>query len=79
MEILAAQGASLTTGSLGNSTAQPQGTKIMRYRQIHLDFHTSEHIPGIGSRFDPDKFADTFARADVDSVTVFSKCHHGWS
>ena len=51
----------------------------MRYRQIHLDFHTSEHIPGIGSRFDPDKFADTFARADVDSVTVFSKCHHGWS
>jgi hypothetical protein len=51
----------------------------MRYRQIHLDFHTSEHIPGIGSRFDPDRFADTFARADVDSVTVFSKCHHGWS
>ena len=51
----------------------------MRYRQIHLDFHTSEHIPGIGSRFDPDQFADTFARADVDSVTVFSKCHHGWS
>jgi len=51
----------------------------MRYRQIHLDFHTSEHIPGIGSRFDPDDFADTFARADVDSVTVFSKCHHGWS
>ena len=51
----------------------------MRYRQIHLDFHTSEHIPGIGSRFDPEQFADTFARADVDSVTVFSKCHHGWS
>ncbi len=51
----------------------------MRYRQVHLDFHTSEHIPGIGSRFDPDQFADTFARADVDSVTVFSKCHHGWS
>ena len=51
----------------------------MRYRQIHLDFHTSEHIPGIGSRFDPDDFGDTFAQADVDSVTVFSKCHHGWS
>ncbi|MGN6100919.1 MAG: alpha-amylase family protein [Devosia sp.] len=51
----------------------------MRYRQIHLDFHTSEHIPGIGSRFDPEDFADTLAKADVDSVTVFSKCHHGWS
>ncbi len=23
--------------------------KPMRYRQIHLDFHTSEHIPGIGA------------------------------
>jgi hypothetical protein len=51
----------------------------MRYRQIHLDFHTSEHIPGIGSRFDPTDFARTLAGADVDSVTVFSKCHHGWS
>ena len=51
----------------------------MRYRQIHLDFHTSERIPGIGSRFDPESFGRTFADADVDSVTIFSKCHHGWS
>ena len=51
----------------------------MRYRQIHLDFHTSERIPDVGSRFDPDTFAQTFAGADVDSVTVFAKCHHGWS
>ena len=51
----------------------------MRYRQIHLDFHTSERIPGIGSRFDARDFARTLADASVDSVTVFSKCHHGWS
>ena len=51
----------------------------MRYRQIHLDFHTSERIPGIGSRFDARDFAKTLADASVDSVTVFSKCHHGWS
>ena len=51
----------------------------MRYRQIHLDFHTSERIPGIGSRFDPKDFAGTFAKANVDSVTIFAKCHHGWS
>ena len=51
----------------------------MRYRQIHLDFHTSERIPDIGSRFDPDDFGRTFAKANVDSVTVFSKCHHGVS
>ncbi|WP_417310476.1 alpha-L-fucosidase [Devosia sp.] len=51
----------------------------MRYRQIHLDFHTSEHIPGIGSAFDPDAFVATFKAAHVDSVTIFAKCHHGWS
>jgi hypothetical protein len=53
--------------------------KPMRYRQIHLDFHTSEHIDGIGVAFDPDDFAATFKAAHVDSVTVFAKCHHGWS
>lgn len=51
----------------------------MRFRQIHLDFHTSPLIPGIGSRFDPKKFAKAFKDAWVDSVTIFSKCHHGVS
>ena len=51
----------------------------MRFRQIHLDFHTSPLIPGIGSRFDGKKFAQAFKDAHVDSVTVFSKCHHGVS
>ena len=27
--------------------------KPLRYRQVHLDFHTSEHIPGIGADFAP--------------------------
>lgn len=53
--------------------------KPMRYRQIHLDFHTSEHIPGIGSAFDPDVFVGTLKKAHVDSITIFAKCHHGWS
>ena len=53
--------------------------KPLRYRQIHLDFHTSEHIPGIGSAFDPDDFVATLKAAHVDSVTIFAKCHHGWS
>jgi len=50
----------------------------LRYRQIHLDFHTSEAIAGIGDRFDPDAFADTLARAAVNSITCFARCHHGW-
>ncbi len=51
----------------------------MRFRQIHLDFHTNGRIPGIGSRFDPAAFGAAFKSAHVDSVTVFSKCHHGYS
>jgi hypothetical protein len=49
----------------------------LRFRQVHLDFHTSERIPGIGSEFDADEFADTLKAAHVNSVTSFSRCHHG--
>ncbi len=50
----------------------------MRMRQIHLDFHTSEAIAGIGARFDPDEFGDTLLKARVNSITCFARCHHGW-
>lgn len=50
----------------------------LRFRQIHLDFHTSPDIPGVGADFDPDRFADTLAKAHVDSVTCFARCHHGY-
>ncbi|MCY4071714.1 MAG: beta-galactosidase trimerization domain-containing protein [Chloroflexi bacterium] len=50
----------------------------MRMRQIHLDFHTSEAIEGIGSNFDPDEFGDTLLKARVNSITCFARCHHGW-
>ena len=49
----------------------------LRFRQVHLDFHTSEKIPGVGSAFDPDLFVETLQRAHVNSVTLFSRCHHG--
>lgn len=49
-----------------------------RYRQIHLDFHTSEHIAAIGADFDPEQFVATLKSGEVDSVTLFARCHHGW-
>ncbi len=52
-------------------------TQPLRFRQIHLDFHTSPEIPGIGADFDPDEFAQTLEKARVDSVTCFARCHHG--
>lgn len=50
----------------------------LRFRQVHLDFHTSEAIPGIAADFDADQFADTLQKAHVNSVTCFARCHHGW-
>ena len=48
------------------------------FRQIHLDFHTSEDIEGVGAEFDPEEFAGTLERARVNSITCFARCHHGW-
>lgn len=49
------------------------------FRQIHLDFHTSECIDNIGGAFDKEEFIDTLKEGHVNSITVFAKCHHGWS
>lgn len=51
----------------------------MRNRQIHLDFHTSEKIEGIGEKFSKEQFQQALKAGHVDSITVFSKCHHGWA
>ncbi|MFW5980456.1 MAG: alpha-amylase family protein [Halanaerobiaceae bacterium] len=50
----------------------------LRFRQIHLDFHTGKDIPGIGSEFSPKEFAGTLKEARVDSITCFARGHHGW-
>ena len=42
-----------------------------RFRQIHLDFHTSEHIEGVGADFDPDQFVQVLKDGAVSSVTLF--------
>ncbi len=51
----------------------------MNYRQVHLDFHTSEKIEGIGEAFEKEQFQKALIKGHVNSVTLFSKCHHGWS
>ena len=47
-------------------------------RQVHLDFHTSPHISGVGSRFDKAQFQAALKEGNVNSITVFAKCHHGY-
>ncbi len=51
----------------------------LRFRQVHLDFHTSPEIPGIGEAFDRDDWIKRLTDARVDSVTCFATCHHGMS
>lgn len=46
-------------------------------RQVHLDFHTSPEITGIGSNFSKENFQEELKNGHVNSITVFAKCHHG--
>ena len=48
-------------------------------RQVHLDFHTSEHIPGVGSRFSKAQFQQALQLGRVNAINIFAKCHHSWS
>ena len=52
--------------------------RFLPFRQVHLDFHTSGQIPGVGDAFDARQFASTLENAHVQSVTCFARCHHGW-
>lgn len=49
----------------------------MRYRQIHLDFHTAPVIDDVGTQFDVKDFVKTLKEAHVNSINIFAKCHHG--
>lgn len=52
---------------------------LTHQRQVHLDFHTSPYIPEVGADFDAKDFARTMKQAHVNSVTLFAKCHHGYT
>ncbi len=53
--------------------------KPLRFRQVHLDFHTSEWCENVGGDFNGEEFAATLADARVNSINIFAKCHHGYS
>jgi hypothetical protein len=72
----------LTTPALLGVTpfafAQPKRAELP-FRQIHLDFHTSELITDVGADWDAQAFLATLQQARVNSVNVFAKCHHGYA
>jgi hypothetical protein len=65
--------------TLKNRTQPPsiENPSSQRFRQIHLDFHTSEYITGIGAQFDPVEFAETLQKAHVNAINCFGRDHHG--
>jgi hypothetical protein len=48
-------------------------------RQVHLDFHTSEHLPDVGRDFSKAQFQAALRAARVNAVNIFAKGHHSWS
>src|SRR5688572_17968426 len=55
-----------------------ENTTSLRFRQVHLDFHTSGLIGDVAKSFDAEEFATTLRKANVNSVTCFARCHHGY-
>ena len=52
--------------------------RALARREWFMDFHTSEHIPGVGSRFDPEAFARALKESGADGCSAKARCHHGW-
>jgi hypothetical protein len=61
------------------SAARPRQVLPPRNRQVHLDFHTSEFIEGIGAKFDKEQFKSALKAGRVNHINVFAKCHMSWS
>jgi len=50
-----------------------------RFRQIHLDFHTSAQCLDVAGDFDSNTFVNTLKIGHVDTVNIFCRCHHGFT
>lgn len=61
------------------STINSTHPLLTHQRQVHLDFHTSPWIPEVAADFDAQEFVQTLKKAHVNSVTIFAKCHHGYT
>jgi hypothetical protein len=59
---------------LPSISVDPEG---LRFRQVHLDFHTSPLITDVAVDFDPSAFVQRLKDAHVNSINIFAKGHHG--
>ncbi len=61
------------------SGLMPRASRPLPTRQVHLDFHTSEHIPEIGKQFSKAQWQAALQAGRLNSINIFAKGHHGWS
>lgn len=59
--------------------SRPDPKRVLRFRQVHLDFHTAPAIGNVGGKFDRKQWQETLKAGHVNVVNCFAKCHHGWS
>ena len=48
-------------------------------RKVHIEYHTSRHMPRLAERFNADEFGDRLLEAHVTGATVFAKDMYGYS
>jgi len=49
----------------------------LKFRQIHLDFHTGEKVPDVAKYYSNDEFGSMLKASHINSINLFAKCHHG--
>lgn len=60
------------------SNKEESKKKYMRaYRRVHMDFHNPDFLSDIGKNLDPKIYVGTLKKANINSLVVFAKCHHG--
>lgn len=69
----------ILTGNFCTAQNQRLLKHPMPTRQVHLDFHTSEYIEGIGAEFDKRQWQRALQTGRVNHINIFGKGHHGWS
>jgi hypothetical protein len=48
------------------------------WRKVHIEYHTSQHLPRLAQRFNADEFGDRLLAAHVNGATVFAKDMYGY-
>jgi hypothetical protein len=48
------------------------------WRKVHIEYHTSRHMPKLAEHFNADEFGDRLLAAHVNGATVFAKDMYGY-